>query len=85
MKGGTPNRNIKVKTNMFEICFGKDFISNAVQYDVKIEPKASKLMYKKVFEECRKSYFGQRYPAYDGKKSAYSANDLPIDNEVSST
>ncbi|XP_025270021.1 protein argonaute-2 isoform X2 [Camponotus floridanus] len=78
MKAGTKGIPIRVYTNLFEIIFGKDFVTNAVHYDVTISPIASKAIYRKVFEKCRVSKFHSRYPAFDGKKNAYSANDLPF-------
>lgn len=67
----------RVLTNMFEIVFDEKFATNAVHYDVEIEPTASKALYRKVFEEYRRKYFINRYPAFDGKKNAYSATELP--------
>ncbi|EFN68927.1 Protein argonaute-2 [Camponotus floridanus] len=53
MKAGTKGIPIRVYTNLFEIIFGKDFVTNAVHYDVTISPIASKAIYRKVFEKCR--------------------------------
>ncbi|XP_050459784.1 protein argonaute-2-like isoform X2 [Cataglyphis hispanica] len=80
MKAGTKGIPIRVYTNMFEIIFNKNFVTNAVHYDVDITPIASKTLYRKVFEQCRANNFKNRYPAFDGKKNAYSANDLPFEN-----
>jgi len=69
---------------MFEIIFHKNFVTNAVHYDVEITPVAPKSVYRRVFELCRKIYFKNRHPAFDGSKNAYSANDLPLpDDNVS--
>lgn len=84
-KGGTLGKQIYVWTNMFEILFHKNFVTNAIHYDVTITPNAPKLLHKDVFEECRKAYFDKRFPAFDGKKNAYSANDLPFKDFVSNT
>lgn len=84
-KAGTSGSRITVYTNMFEIIFNKNFITNAVHYDVDITPIAPKALYRKVFEQCRVNYFKNRYPAFDGKKNAYSANDLPFNDSVSNT
>ncbi|KAL6425221.1 hypothetical protein ACFW04_009460 [Cataglyphis niger] len=80
MKAGTKGKPIRVYTNMFEIIFNKNFVTNAVHYDVDITPIASKTLYRKVFEQCRANNFKNRYPAFDGKKNAYSANDLPFED-----
>lgn len=85
MKAGTKGRPISVYTNMFEIIFSPNFITNAVHYDVNITPTASKAMYRKIFEQCRLQNFSNRYPAFDGKKNAYSANDLPFVDLVRNT
>ncbi|XP_072745126.1 protein argonaute-3 [Anoplolepis gracilipes] len=77
-KAGTKGKPIRVYTNMFEIIFDRNFVTNAVHYDVNITPVASKTLYRKVFEQCRVINFKNRYPAFDGKKNAYSANDLPF-------
>ncbi|CAL1679989.1 unnamed protein product [Lasius platythorax] len=69
-----------VLTNMFEIIFHENFITDVVHYDVNITPIASKASYRKVFEKYRLTYFKNRYPAFDGKKNAYSANILPCDD-----
>ncbi|XP_070151437.1 protein argonaute-2-like isoform X3 [Polyergus mexicanus] len=77
-KAGTRGTHIFVYTNMFEIIFDQNFVTNAVHYDVDITPIAPKALYRKVFEQCRINNFKNRYPAFDGKKNAYSANDLPF-------
>ncbi|XP_029175629.1 protein argonaute-2 isoform X4 [Nylanderia fulva] len=82
LKAGTLGIPIKVYTNMFEIIFNQDFVTNAVHYDVDITPTASKAIYRKIFEQCRFQNFSNRYPAFDGKKNAYSANDLPFDDSM---
>ncbi|XP_029665997.1 protein argonaute-4 isoform X2 [Formica exsecta] len=83
-KAGTLGTRITVYTNMFEIIFNTNFITNAVHYDVDITPIAPKALYRKVFEQCRVNYFKNRYPAFDGKKNAYSANDLPFNDSMES-
>nr|XP_012231083.1 PREDICTED: protein argonaute-2 isoform X1 [Linepithema humile]XP_012231084.1 PREDICTED: protein argonaute-2 isoform X1 [Linepithema humile] len=80
MKGGTLGTPIRVVTNMFEVIFNKNFVTNAIHYDVSITPNAPKRIHKRVFDACRNTYFGKRHPAYDGKKNAYSANDLPFND-----
>jgi len=52
--------------------------------EVKI-PKLPKALCRNIFEQCRTKHFGKRYPAYDGNKNAYSANDLPFADDVSNT
>jgi len=52
--------------------------------EIKI-PKLPKALCRNIFEQCRNKHFGKRYPAYDGKKNAYSANDLPFADDVSNT
>lgn len=85
--------SIKVNTNMFKIKFDNDFLKKAVHYDVDItikQPnksstqttsnKFSKALCRKIFEQCRSKNFSERYPAFDGKKNAYSAYDLPFES-----
>ncbi|XP_024894018.1 protein argonaute-2-like [Temnothorax curvispinosus] len=94
-KGGSVGVPVRVWTNMFKIIFDDKFITNAVHYDIDIKPYKEKEDKKKankkelnlpkplcrsIFEKCRNKHFKNRYPAYDGKKNAYSANDLPIDD-----
>lgn len=43
----------------------------------------SKRLFRKVFDEWRKKYYPQRYPAYDGMANAYTARELPFENTVS--
>ncbi|XP_036143314.1 protein argonaute-2 [Monomorium pharaonis] len=100
-KAGTMGQRIKVYTNMFEIIFAKNFVTNAVHYDVTIKPikssksdskkdskkldkapKLPKALCRNIFEQCRNQHFGNRYPAYDGNKNAYSANDLPFSDSM---
>lgn len=47
------------------------------------ELQLPKTLCRSIFEQFRNKHFNNRYPAYDGKKNAYSANDLPFDNDVS--
>lgn len=94
-QGGTAGLKIKVFTNMFKIIFDDKFVTNAIHYDVTIKPKRQmsddkkesklpKALCRNIFEQFRTKHFKNRYPAYDGKKNAYSGNDLPI-NDVSNT
>ncbi|XP_076684967.1 argonaute 2 isoform X5 [Andrena cerasifolii] len=76
--GGTAGRPITVETNMFRINFGSMFQKNVVHYDVVIDPDRPKFLMRPVFEEYRKMFFPNRYPAFDGKKNAYSGQDLPF-------
>ncbi|XP_076639294.1 argonaute 2 isoform X2 [Colletes latitarsis] len=76
--GGKAGRRILVETNMFKIVFNKNFQENVIHYDVVIEPDKPKFLMRPVFEEFRKKNFPNRYPAFDGKKNAYSAQDLPF-------
>ncbi|XP_077273947.1 argonaute 2 [Temnothorax americanus] len=94
-KGGSVGVPVRVWTNMFKIIFDDKFVTNAVHYDIDIKPYKEKEDKKKankkelnlpkplcrsIFEKCRNKHFKNRYPAYDGKKNAYSANNLPIDD-----
>ncbi|XP_071561351.1 protein argonaute-2 [Temnothorax nylanderi] len=94
-KGGSVGVPVRVWTNMFKIIFDDKFVTNAVHYDIDIKPYKEKEDKKKankkelnlpkplcrsVFEQFRTKHFKNRFPAYDGKKNAYSANDLPIDD-----
>ncbi|XP_070172472.1 uncharacterized protein [Polyergus mexicanus] len=77
--------HISVLTNMFKIKFNGNF-TNAVHYDVDITSTVSskfpKTLYRKVFEKCRSEHFTNRYPAFDGRKNAYSAKDLPFGSHL---
>lgn len=86
-----------VLTNMFKIKFKNNYLTKAVHYDVDITTnpieqsknsstvsnKFSKALCRKIFEKCRDKKFYERYPAFDGKKNAYSASDLFSGNAVS--
>ncbi|KYM94762.1 Protein argonaute-2, partial [Cyphomyrmex costatus] len=94
MSAGQMGRKITVFTNMFQIIFNDKFVTNAVHYDVSIRPvkeKPSKAgieiklpatLCRKIFEKCRLKHFGRRFPAFDGKKNVYSANDLPFPDNM---
>lgn len=83
-EGGKAGRPITVETNMFRINFASMFQKNVVHYDVVIDPDRPKFLMRPVFEEYRKMFFPNRYPAFDGKKNAYSGQDLPFgDRSVS--
>ncbi|XP_015438406.1 PREDICTED: protein argonaute-2 [Dufourea novaeangliae] len=77
-EGGKAGRKIVVETNMFKINFPSTFKTDVVHYDVVIDPDKPKFLMRPIFEEFRKKYFPNRYPAYDGKKNAYSAGNLPF-------
>ncbi|XP_020290691.1 protein argonaute-4-like isoform X3 [Pseudomyrmex gracilis] len=77
-KAGTMGKPIRVVTNMFEIIFKENFVTTAVHYDVSFDRPASKTICRKLFEIFRRGCCNNRYPAYDGKKNAYSAYDLPF-------
>ncbi|XP_018342461.1 PREDICTED: protein argonaute-3-like [Trachymyrmex septentrionalis] len=93
--GGTIGDNISVFTNMFQIIFSDKFVTNAVHYDINIRPldekpkktetkketRLPKILCRNIFEQCRNKHFSERFPAYDGNKNAYSANELPFPNE----
>ena len=97
--GGKIGKNISVFTNMYQIIFSDKFVTNAVHYDIVIRPidekpsktetkkeiKLPKILCRNIFEQCRNKHFSKRFPAYDGKKNAYSANELPFSNYVSNT
>ncbi|XP_054013993.1 protein argonaute-2 isoform X2 [Hylaeus anthracinus] len=76
--GGVDGRRITVETNMFKIVFNSNFKENVVHYDVLIEPDRPKFLMRRVFEAYRSKHFPNRYPAFDGKRNAYSAGDLPF-------
>ncbi|XP_076247195.1 argonaute 2 [Calliopsis andreniformis] len=79
--GGKTGRPIMVETNMFRINLNTKFLKNVVHYDVVIDPDRPKFLMRPVFEEYRKLYFPSRHAAFDGKKNAYSASDLPFGAE----
>lgn len=77
-------RNIMVETNMLKLIFAQNFQTNIIHYDVIITPDKPKFLLRTVFEEFRKKQCPKRYPAFDGKKNAYSAKILPFgDKSVS--
>lgn len=47
------------------------------------EFKLPKAVCRSIFEQFRNKHFKNRFPAYDGKKNAFSANDLPFVDDVS--
>ncbi|XP_031771668.1 protein argonaute-2 isoform X2 [Apis florea] len=73
-----PGRNIIVETNMLKLIFAQNFQTNIIHYDVIITPDKPKFLLRTVFEEFRKKQCPKRYPAFDGKKNAYSAQNLPF-------
>ncbi|XP_018300750.1 protein argonaute-2 isoform X2 [Mycetomoellerius zeteki] len=90
---GKIGKNITVFTNMYQILFNDKFVTNAVHYDIDIRPfeekpskkteikretRLPKILCRDIFEQCRNKHFNKRFPAYDGNKNAYSANDLPF-------
>lgn len=77
-------RNIIVETNMLKLIFAQNFQTNIIHYDVIITPDKPKFLLRTIFEEFRKKQCPKRYPAFDGKKNAYSAKILPFgDKSVS--
>ncbi|XP_060818743.1 protein argonaute-2-like isoform X1 [Bombus pascuorum] len=78
---GTMGRKIMVETNMFRLIFPSNFETRVIHYDVVITPDKPKCFLRKVFEEFRKVQCPKRYPAFDGRKNAYSANDLPFGDQ----
>ncbi|KAG7199076.1 hypothetical protein KM043_017975 [Ampulex compressa] len=80
--GGTLGRRITVETNMFSLIFNQNFRTDAVHYDVTITPDKPKFLMRTVFETFRAKTMPKRYPAYDGKKNAYSASNLPFGDYV---
>ncbi|OXU25990.1 hypothetical protein TSAR_010814 [Trichomalopsis sarcophagae] len=77
MKAGTKGRPITVKTNMMAINV-RQMNSDVVHYDVDIVPNTPKYLMRPVFLAAKKKLFPNRNPAFDGKKNAFSAGDLPI-------
>ncbi|XP_031370648.1 protein argonaute-2 isoform X1 [Apis dorsata] len=71
-------RNIIVETNMLKLIFAQNFQTNIIHYDVIITPDKPKFLLRTIFEEFRKKQCPKRYPAFDGKKNAYSAKILPF-------
>ncbi|KOX67889.1 Protein argonaute-2 [Melipona quadrifasciata] len=79
--GGQAGRKITLETNMLALNFSRNFQTNIIHYDVDIVPDKPKCFLRTVFEEFRKIHCLKRYPAFDGRKNAYSGNDLPFGNE----
>ncbi|KAK2585444.1 hypothetical protein KPH14_010107 [Odynerus spinipes] len=83
---GTLGRKITVEANVMALEFSK--LKTAVsQYDVTItaDPptaKMPKFLMRPVFEAFRQKYFSKRFPAFDGRKIAYSASDLPFGRHI---
>nr|XP_034189444.1 protein argonaute-2 [Osmia lignaria]XP_034189445.1 protein argonaute-2 [Osmia lignaria] len=77
---GTQGRKIQVETNMLKIVLKPNFKTNIIHYDVVITPDKPKFMFRTIFELYRRKHFPNRYPAFDGRKNAYSGNDLPFDS-----
>ncbi|XP_078039817.1 argonaute 2 [Augochlora pura] len=75
--GGSQGRKITVETNMLRLILDK-FQTCVVHYDVVIDPDKPKFLLREVFEQYRIKHFPNRYPAFDGKKNAYSAKNLPF-------
>lgn len=78
--GGQAGRKIIVETNMLKLNF-QNFKTRIIHYDVDIIPDKPKCFLRSVFEEFRKIHCLKRYPAFDGRKNAYSANELPFGDE----
>ena len=79
--GGQVGRKIIVETNLLKLNFPEKFQAWIVHYDVDIVPDKPKCFLRNVFEEFRKIACPKRYPAFDGRKNAYSADDLPFGDE----
>lgn len=79
--GGQSGRKIIVETNMLRINFSEKFETKIIHYDVVIVPDKPKCFLRLVFDEFRKIHCPKRYPAFDGRKNAYSGNELPFGNE----
>ncbi|XP_076229026.1 protein argonaute-2-like [Nomia melanderi] len=78
---GQAGRKITVETNMFRLVFKPTFETCIVHYDVVIDPDKPKFLMRPVFEQYRKNHFPNRYPAFDGRKNAYSAKELPFGDQ----
>ncbi|XP_043502637.1 protein argonaute-2-like [Polistes fuscatus] len=79
---GTLGRPIMVEVNVMSFEF-KKFVTNVTQYDVNIIPDKPRFLMRRVFEHFRRTNFPSRYPAYDGNKIVYSAQDLPFGERIS--
>lgn len=78
---GTMGKKITVETNMFRLIFPRNFETNVIHYDVVITPDTPKCLLRSVFEKFRQIQCPNRHPAFDGRKNAYSANDLPFGDQ----
>ncbi|XP_017882046.1 protein argonaute-2 isoform X2 [Ceratina calcarata] len=81
IKSGKRNTPLTLETNMFRLVFPKNFEKHVVHYDVIITPDKPKCLLRRVFEKFRQMQCPKRYPAFDGKKNAYSAKNLPFGDE----
>lgn len=79
--GGTQGRKIIVETNMLRIIFPSNFETTIVHYDVNIIPDRPKYLLRSVFAEFVKKQCPKRNPAFDGRRNAYSAKNLPFGDE----
>lgn len=78
---GQSGRKITVETNMLRLTFKPTFETCIVHYDVVINPDKPKFLLRSAFEQYRNKHFPNRYPAFDGKKNAYSAKELPFGDQ----
>ncbi|CAK9817409.1 Protein argonaute-2 [Anthophora plagiata] len=78
LTGGKAGTRITVETNMLKMIFNSNFETEIVHYDVVITPDKPKFLLRPIFEEFRKKHFPKRFPAFDGKKNAFSAKELPF-------
>ncbi|XP_044001801.1 protein argonaute-2 [Aphidius gifuensis] len=83
-KAGTLGRKIRVRTNMMEITFNKNFKLNATHYDIKFDPDKPKFLKRLAFNAMRQCNFPNNWPAFDGRANVYSAGDLPFGHSITS-
>ncbi|KAJ9582416.1 hypothetical protein L9F63_003269, partial [Diploptera punctata] len=81
---GKRGRPIKVETNHLALRLPEK-CKPVFHYDVEIIPDLPKRLLRYAMEEFRIRNYRFRYPAFDGKKNLYSAEQLPIDRECTDT
>uniref|UniRef100_A0A5B6ZDV3 Protein argonaute N-terminal domain-containing protein n=1 Tax=Davidia involucrata TaxID=16924 RepID=A0A5B6ZDV3_DAVIN len=80
---GTVGRKCVVRANHFLVQVADNDLHH---YDVSITPEVSSKkvcrdIMGKLVESYRESYLGKRWPAYDGRKSIYTAGPLPFSSK----
>ncbi|XP_011307692.1 protein argonaute-2 isoform X2 [Fopius arisanus] len=84
-QAGTQGRRIQVETNMLSIVFNQKLKIPVIHYDVTFDPDKPKFLKKLAFAKMREQNFPRNYPAFDGRKNAYAAGELPFGSQTTAT